>query len=62
MSKKIARFIGADGSCGLKRMKIYRIEIVEDQKDKYRYRVYINNLGITYDTMAAINKNWDFLE
>ena len=62
MSKKRARFIGKNGSCGLKRMKIYYIEVVENRNSQYRYRVYVDDFGIPYDTAAAINKNWEFLE
>ena len=61
--KKQARFIGKDGSCGLKRMKIYNIEIVEnEQKHRFRYRVFVDNVGIPYDTMNAIKKNWEIID
>ena len=58
---KSARFIGKDGSCGLQRMKIYRIEIVEQKpSSRFRFRVFVNGIGIPYDTMNAIQKNWKF--
>lgn len=60
--RKDARFIGKDGSCGLRKMKIYRIEIVENKPTaQFRFRVFVGNLGIPYDTMNAIKKNWQFL-
>ena len=58
---KDARFIGKDGSCGLERMKVYRIEIVENPSARFRFRVFVNGLGIPYDTMNAIKKNWQFI-
>ena len=58
---KDARFIGKDGSCGLQRMKIYRIDIVEQKpSSRFRFRVFVNGIGIPYDTMNAIQKNWKF--
>lgn len=55
-----ARFIGTDGSCGLKNGEVYLIEIVETHAP-YRFYVIVNGLGIPYDTMAAIKKNWRFI-
>lgn len=57
-----ARFIGHDGSCGLKHMQSYRIEIIETPKARYRFRLYVNNLGIPYDSMEAIKANWKWHE
>ena len=62
--KTDARFIGTDGSCGLRKGQIYRIEIVDNSdnlKRKYRYRVWVNGIGIPYDTMNGIRKNWKIL-
>ena len=60
--RKDARFIGKDGSCNLKHGQIYRIEIVENKPDsRFRFRVFVDGLGIPYDTMNAIKKNWIFL-
>ena len=57
--KTFARFIGRDGSCGLARMQIYRIEIIDNGPDaEHRYRLFVNGLGIPYDTMTGIRKNW----
>ena len=59
---KDARFIGKDGSCDLQRMKVYRIEIIENKPSaRFRFRVFVNGIGIPYDTMNAIKKNWTFL-
>jgi hypothetical protein len=56
-----ARFIGKDGSCDLKRMNVYRIEIIENKPtSRYRFTVFVNGLGIPYDTMKGIKKNWLF--
>ena len=55
-----ARFIGKDGSCHLERLKIYKIEIIENPSSRYRFRVFVNGLGIPYDTMKGIKKNWLF--
>lgn len=62
--KKSARFIGKDGSCNLTHGKVYRIEIVDNTKVKnarFNFRVYVDGLGIPYDTMNAIKKNWEVL-
>lgn len=59
--KTDAQFIGKDGSCGLKRGQIYRIEIVENPQDRYRFRVWVNGRGIPYDTMNGIRKNWEII-
>jgi hypothetical protein len=43
-------------------MKVYRIEIVEQKPSaRFRFRVFVNGIGIPYDTMNAIKKNWAFL-
>ena len=61
-SKKYARFVGRDDSCGLRKMKVYCIEIAEHpKKDWANYRVFVNGLGIPYDTKKAIEKNWKIL-
>ena len=59
--KTDARFIGKDGSCGLKRLRIYQIEIEDHRNDRHdwaEWRVFVNDKGIPYDTMEAIKKNW----
>lgn len=61
--KTDARFIGKDGSCGLQRMKIYRIEIEDHRNDRHdwaNFRVFVNGIGIPYDTMNGIKKNWKY--
>ena len=59
---KDARFIGKDGSCGLQSMKVYKIEIVEQKPSaRFRFRVFVNGIGIPYDSMNAIKKNWKLL-
>ena len=56
---RIAMFIGKDGSCGLKNGRTYCIEIWERKSYGWpNYRVYVNGIGIPYDTMNAIKKNW----
>ena len=60
---KDAIFIGKDGSCNLKHGQNYRIEIVENKsvsRFRFRFYVFIHGIGIPYDTMAAIKKNWQF--
>lgn len=62
--KKYARFIGEDGSCGLKKMHVYRIDIQDNrdnQHDHFNFRVFVNGVGIPYDTIEAIKKNWEVI-
>ena len=59
--KTDARFIGKNGSCGLEHGKMYRIEIIDNRENKhsrFNYRVFVGGVGIPYDTMTAIKKNW----
>lgn len=60
LSVKIeAEFIGKDGSCGLHTGQRYPIEIRQHEAGDFaNYRVYVFSLGIPYDTMEAIKKNW----
>lgn len=63
--KQDARFIGKDGSCGLKRLSVYSIEIVDQRNDRhsrFNFRVFVNGIGIPYDTMNGIKKNWQLLK
>ena len=61
-----ARFIGMNGSAGLKHGKKYQIEIKDNTnklifRGRYDFYVYVNGtFGIPYDTMKAIKKNWEF--
>ena len=60
--KKFARFKGKDGSCGLKKMHIYKIDIQDNRwnsHDHFNFRVFVNGLGIPYDSIEAIKKNWE---
>lgn len=62
--KQDARFIGKHGSCGLVKGQIYRIEIVDNRNNphaQFNFRVYVDGIGIPYDTMTAIRKNWEFV-
>ena len=59
--KQDARFIGKDGSCGLKKTNVYRIEIKDlrnIQNSRFNFIVFVNGKGIPYDTMNGIKKNW----
>ena len=66
--RKYARFIGKDGSCGLEHGRVYKIDIRDnksffDPEPTFRYHVFPDNrIGIPYDTMTAIKKNWKFIE
>ena len=61
--KRTARFIGKDGSAGLHKDEVYQIEIVYNRgkRDWADWRVFVNDIGIPYDTMNAIKKNWELL-
>lgn len=62
--KHDARFIGKDGSCNLEHGKIYPIEIVDNRDNphaRFNFRVFVYGLGIPYDTMDGITKNWKIL-
>ena len=61
--KRIATFIGKDGSCGLVHGKSYIIRIVDNRKkllgnDPFNFRVIVNDISIPYDTMNGIKSNW----
>ena len=61
--KRTARFIGKDESAGLYKNEVYQIEIVDNRgkRDCANWRVFINDIGIPYDTINAINKNYELL-
>ena len=64
--KRIATFIGKDGSCGLVHGKQYLIQIVYNRgkllgNDPFNFRVVVNDgFAIPYDTMNGIKNNWQF--
>ena len=64
--KRTATFIGKDGSCGLVHGKMYTIQIIDNRgklfgNDPFGFRVVVDDrIGIPYDTMNGIKKNWDF--
>ena len=54
-----ARFVGCDGSCGLRTGEVYELWMFNDFGKFIISRRNWEAKAIPYDTMSAVKKNWE---